>query len=73
MPTFDSIAEKVHAGGRISRDDALTLYASNDLLAIGALAASANERKNGRNVYFNVNRHINPTNICVNRCAFCAC
>jgi len=48
------------------------MYASSDLLAIGELAALANERLNGRNVYFNVNRHINPTNICVNRCAFCA-
>lgn len=56
----------------MSEADALFLYASNDLLAIGELAAMANERSNGRNVYFNVNRHINPTNICVNRCAFCA-
>lgn len=66
------ISDKVKAGERLSEHDALTLYASNDLLAIGELAALANERKNGRNVYFNVNRHINPTNICVNRCAFCA-
>ena len=72
MTTFDTIAAKVRAGERISTDDALALFRSNDLLAIGELAALANERKNGRNVYFNVNRHINPTNICVNRCAFCA-
>jgi len=56
----------------LSETDALFLYASNDLPAIGELAAVANERLNGRNVYFNVNRHINPTNICVNRCRFCA-
>lgn len=56
----------------MSEADALALYASNDLLAIGELAALANQRLNGRNVYFNVNRHINPTNVCVNRCAFCA-
>ncbi len=50
----------------------MALYASNDLLAIGELAGRVNRHKNGNNVYFNVNRHINPTNICVNRCAFCA-
>ncbi len=72
MSTFESISRKVHTGQRISTEDALTLFSSNDLLAIGELAALANQRKNDRNVYFNVNRHINPTNICVNRCAFCA-
>jgi aminodeoxyfutalosine synthase len=72
MPTFDIISSKVHSGQRISADEALTLFGSNDLLAIGKLAALANERKNGKLVFFNVNRHINPTNICVNRCAFCA-
>jgi len=72
MSTFESISQKVHTGQRISTEDALILFSSNDLLAIGELAALANERRNGRNVYFNVNRHINPTNICVNRCAFCA-
>jgi aminodeoxyfutalosine synthase len=72
MLTFETISEKVRNGGRISPDEALALFASNDLLAIGELAALANERKNGKQVFFNVNRHINPTNICVNRCAFCA-
>jgi aminodeoxyfutalosine synthase len=72
MSTFENISEKIRNAQRISADDALLLFNSNDLLAIGELAADANSRKNGRNVYFNVNRHINPTNICVNRCAFCA-
>jgi aminodeoxyfutalosine synthase len=72
MTTFDTISAKVRAGQRISPDEALFLYSSNDLLAIGELAALVNERKNGKSVFFNVNRHINPTNICVNRCAFCA-
>lgn len=72
MPTLATITQKVHAGERLNEADALALFASNDLLAIGKLAALANERKNGTNVYFNVNRHINPTNVCVNRCAFCA-
>jgi aminodeoxyfutalosine synthase len=72
MTSFENITAKIHANQRISADEALALFNCNDLLAIGELAALANERKNGRNVFFNVNRHINPTNICVNRCAFCA-
>ena len=72
MITLTTISAKVHAGQRITPDEALFLFTSNDLLAIGELAALVNERKNGAHVYFNVNRHINPTNICVNRCAFCA-
>jgi aminodeoxyfutalosine synthase len=72
MTTFESISAKVSANERISTDEALFLFGFDDPLAIGELAALVNERKNGRNVLFNVNRHINPTNICINRCAFCA-
>jgi len=72
MPTFETIAAKLRENLRISTGEALFLFASNDLLTIGELAALANERKNEKKVFFNVNRHINPTNICVNRCAFCA-
>jgi aminodeoxyfutalosine synthase len=72
MSCFEDIAAKIRADQRISAEEALFLFNSNDLLAVGELAALANERKNGKNVFFNVNRHINPTNICVNRCAFCA-
>ena len=70
--TLSSISEKAYAGARITDDEALFLFESNDLLAIGELAALVNRRKNGDRVFFNVNRHINHTNICVNRCAFCA-
>lgn len=72
MITLETISVKVQSAQRITPKEALFLFKSNDLLAIGELAAQANERKNGVNVYFNVNRHINPTNVCVNRCAFCA-
>jgi aminodeoxyfutalosine synthase len=72
MTTFETISAKVRAGRRITADEALFLFGSNDLLGIGELAALTNERKNGARVFFNVNRHINPTNVCVNRCAFCA-
>jgi len=70
--TFASIAEKVHSGARIDEAEALLLFEHADLLALGELAQAVNERRNGRRVFFNVNRHINHTNICVNRCRFCA-
>jgi aminodeoxyfutalosine synthase len=70
--TFESISEKVLAGGRIDEREAIFLFGHHDLLALGELAQTVNERRNGRKVFFNVNRHINHTNICVNRCRFCA-
>ncbi len=69
---FETIREKIDAGARVTEEEALALFESDDLLAVGELAARANRRKNGEKVYFNVNRHINYTNICVNRCTFCA-
>ena len=70
--TFAAIAEKVNSGVRIDEAEALFLFEYPDLLALGELAQTVNERRNGRKVFFNVNRHINHTNICVNRCRFCA-
>jgi aminodeoxyfutalosine synthase len=67
-----TIAEKVHRSERLTDDDALFLFGHQNLIAVGELAAFVNERKNGKRVFFNVNRHINHTNICVNRCKFCA-
>ncbi|HEY6871991.1 MAG TPA: aminofutalosine synthase MqnE [Geobacteraceae bacterium] len=72
MMSLASITGKVRAGERITDREALFLFEGNDLLEIGELAAYANGKKNGDRVFFNVNRHINHTNICVNRCAFCA-
>lgn len=69
---FKSIRSKIEAGQRMTDVEALRLFESPDLLAIGELAAAANRRKNADRVYFNVNRHINYTNLCVNRCQFCA-
>ena len=71
-PALGPIAEKVLAGKRLSREDGIALYASRDLLGIGQMADYARQRINGDRVYFMVNRHINPTNICRNRCKFCA-
>lgn len=66
------IKEKVENGIRLSEEDALFLFRCNELPSIGQLAASANARRHGKRVFFNVNRHINHTNVCVNRCQFCA-
>src|SRR5689334_23694998 len=66
------IAEKVFARTRLSLDDAANLYRSHDILALGWLANHVRERMHGNVTYFNVNRHINPTNVCVAACRLCA-
>ncbi len=66
------IADKVMARERLSFDDAVTLYQTGDILAVGWLANSVRERLHGDLAYFNVNRHINPTNVCVAACRLCA-
>lgn len=71
-PSLRTIRDKVADGERLADEDALALFRSRDIHAVGEMADFANRRKNGNRVYFNVNRHVNPTNICVNRCRFCA-
>jgi len=66
------IAAKVFARERLSLDDAIALYRSPDILATGWLANHVRERLHGNVAYFNVNRHINPTNVCVAACRLCA-
>jgi aminodeoxyfutalosine synthase len=66
------IAAKVLAGERLSIDDGIALYRSPDLLAVGWLANYVREQRHGNVTYFNVNRHINPTNVCVAHCKLCA-
>lgn len=63
---------KALRGERLSFEDGVNLYSSPDLVELGAVADELNRRKNGRDVFFNVNRHINPTNICALSCKFCA-
>ncbi len=70
--SLEKIKEKVSAGRRLTRRDGLQLFESRDLLAIGRLASKVAGSKNGNYVHFVQNMHINPTNICVNRCKFCA-
>ena len=69
---LQAIADKVFARERLSFDDAVTLYRSPDILALGWLANHVRERMHGNVTYFNVNRHINPTNVCVAACRLCA-
>ena len=66
------IRMKVEAGERLSFDDGVYLNESSDLFAIGELANRVRERWNGNNTYYNVNTHLNATNVCVYRCIFCA-
>src|SRR3954467_13626766 len=70
--TLQPIAAKVFARERLTFDDAVALYRSPDILAIGWLANHVRERLHGNVAYFNVNRHINPTNVCVAACRLCA-
>jgi aminodeoxyfutalosine synthase len=66
------IAEKVEAGRRLSFEDGVYLDEQADLLELGRLANLVRERKNGNVAYYNTNIHLNPTNVCVYRCTFCA-
>ena len=66
------IALKVIDGGRISPDEAVTLYNQAGLGLLGMLAFMVKRSKTGRNVFFNRNFHIEPTNVCVNNCRFCS-
>jgi len=69
---LEPIAQRVLAGERLSADDGLGLFQSHDLLAVGWLANHVREQRHGNLCYYNVNRHINPTNVCVAHCKLCA-
>ena len=71
-PKLKPIAEKVLAGERLGFDDGIALYRSNDLLAVGWLANRVREQRHGNVTYYNINRHINPSNVCVAHCRLCA-
>jgi len=77
QPVFEdarlkTVLEKVERGSRLDFDDGVALYRSHDLLALGYLANLVRERMHGNVTYFNVNRHINPTDVCVASCRLCA-
>src|SRR3984957_7321139 len=69
---LEPISRRVLAGERLTADDGLALFESSDLLAVGWLANHVREQRHGNVCYYNVNRHINPTNVCVAHCQLCA-
>src|SRR5215467_9726771 len=70
-PELNEISAKVRTGERLTTDDGLALFETNDLNALGRLADGVRRRRHGRATYFNVNRHFNPTNVCYADCKFC--
>ncbi|GIW86590.1 MAG: aminodeoxyfutalosine synthase [Isosphaeraceae bacterium] len=71
-PSLEPIRRKLGAGERLSFEDGLVLERTPDLLGLGALANAVRERLHGNAAYYNINTHLNPTNVCVYRCDFCA-
>ncbi len=69
---YEEIEQKVMRGERLTREDGLRLFACPDLAWIGAMADYVRKKKCGDIVYYNVNCHVNLTNICLSRCKFCA-
>ncbi len=71
-PRLEPIRHKVEAQERLSYEDGITLYRTPDLLGVGWMANQVRERLHGSRTYFNVNRHLNPTDVCVASCKLCA-
>ncbi len=69
---YKDIEEKVMKGERLSREDGIRLFHCHDLAWLGAMADHVRQQKCGDIVYYNVNCHVNLTNICTSRCKFCA-
>jgi aminodeoxyfutalosine synthase len=68
---LEPIWEKVQAGRRLTREDGLLLFETEDLHGLGRMADVVKSRRHGEQVFFVLNRYINPTNLCVLSCAFC--
>lgn len=69
---IQKIKNKVLSEKRLAKKEALALFESDDIFTLGKLASYVAKKKNGNKAYFIKNIHVNPTNICVNRCKFCA-
>lgn len=73
LSTLDSIRHKVEAGERLTEADGRFLFRPDvDLHEVGRLANLVRDRKNGSTAYYNINAHLNPTNVCIYRCKLCA-
>jgi aminodeoxyfutalosine synthase len=69
---LEPIAEKVYAGERLSPEEGMTLLQSRDIWRLGELASFVRHQRHGNRTYYNVNRHLNYSNICALSCKFCA-
>ena len=72
MKALEIAASKAQAGERLNLEDALALYEQANILDLGAWARAAKERSSGKEVYYNVNRHVNLSNVCTAGCPLCA-
>lgn len=70
-PALKPIADKVYAGQRLSADDGLALLKTRDVWTLGELAHHVRDQRHGKATYYNVNRHLNYSNLCVLSCKFC--
>ncbi|MEI6125943.1 MAG: aminofutalosine synthase MqnE [Pseudomonadota bacterium] len=72
MDELKKIAGKIKRRKRLSKEDGLALMSCPDILSLGTLAETEKKKRTGDHVFFNINCHINLTNICLSRCSFCA-
>lgn len=68
----DELTEKISSGQRLDYADGVDLYDSDDLAWLGRMAHGVRTAKNGDATFFNVNRHLNLTNVCTASCAYCS-
>jgi len=71
-PFLTLVADKVEACERLTLEEGVQLFATNDLIGLGRLADEVRTRRHGRSAYYNVNRHLNYTNVCYWDCTFCS-
>ncbi len=71
-PRLAGIYDKVQNGTRLLKEDGLLLFESSDLIGVGMLADIVRRKRYGKKAFYIYNQHLNYTNICKNRCRFCA-
>lgn len=70
-PALAAVRDTLDAGRRLSIDDGMALYRSHDLWGVCELAHTLRQRLTGDIAYYNVNRHLNYSNVCALSCKFC--
>jgi aminodeoxyfutalosine synthase len=69
---LESVYSKVVNRARLSKEDGISLFKTFDLTSLGMMADKVRQRLNSNKAYYIYNQHLNYTNICSNRCLFCA-